>query len=151
MLQKLFYALALSRVEGIDFDVAVFTNLTQDHLDFHVTMDAYREAKRHLFALLAAGHKPKRTAVVNADDPSGLAMVANLPLPSLTYGVRARADVRPTRWSSGAEGIRMNVRTPAGHLDIASPLVGEHNVEILCGELGLSRAELALFSEQEVV
>ena len=134
------HALALSRVEGIDFDVAVFTNLTQDHLDFHVTMDAYREAKRHLFALLAAGHKPTRTAVVNADDPSGLAMVADLPLHTLTYGVRGRADVRPTRWSSGAEGIRMNVRTPAGHLDIASPLVGEHNVENLLAATGVGVA-----------
>ena len=134
------HALALSRVEGIDFDVAVFTNLTQDHLDFHVTMDAYRDAKRHLFALLAAGHKPTRTAVVNADDPSGLAMVADLPLHTVTYGVRGRADVRPTRWSSGAEGIRMNVRTPAGHLDIASPLVGEHNVENLLAATGVGVA-----------
>ena len=48
------HALALSRVDGIDFDVAVFTNLTQDHLDFHGTMDAYREAKQRLFALLAS-------------------------------------------------------------------------------------------------
>jgi UDP-N-acetylmuramoyl-L-alanyl-D-glutamate--2,6-diaminopimelate ligase len=122
------HALALSRVEGIDFDVAVFTNLTQDHLDFHVTMDAYRDAKRHLFALLAAGHKPTRTAVVNADDASGLAMVADLPLHTLTYGVRGRGDVRPTRWSSGAEGFRMNARTPAGHRDIAAPLVRAHVV-----------------------
>jgi len=134
------HALALSRVDGIDFDVAVFTNLTQDHLDFHGTMDAYRKAKRRLFALLAAGHKPVRTAVVNADDPSGLAMVADLPLPTLTYGVRGRADVRPTRWSSGAEGIRMNVRTPAGSLDIVSPLVGEHNVENLLAATGVGVA-----------
>jgi len=134
------HALALSRVEGIDFDVAVFTNLTQDHLDFHVTMDAYRDAKRHLFVLLAAGDKPTRTAVVNADDASGLAMVADLPLHTLTYGVRGRADVRPTRWSSGAEGIRMNVRTPVGHLDIASPLVGEHNVENLLAATGVGIA-----------
>ena len=134
------HALALARVEGIDFDVAVFTNLTQDHLDFHVTMDAYRDAKRHLFVLLAAGNKPTRTAVVNADDASGLAMVADLPLHTLTYGVRGRADVRPTRWSSGAEGIRMNVRTPAGHLDIASPLVGEHNVENLLAATGVGIA-----------
>jgi UDP-N-acetylmuramoyl-L-alanyl-D-glutamate--2,6-diaminopimelate ligase len=134
------HALALSRVDGIDFDVAVFTNLTQDHLDFHVNMDAYREAKRRLFVLLAAGGKPARHAVVNADDPSGLAMVVGLPLHTLTYGVRGRADVQPTRWSSGAEGIRMNVRTPAGHLDIASPLVGEHNVQNLLAAIGVGVA-----------
>jgi UDP-N-acetylmuramoyl-L-alanyl-D-glutamate--2,6-diaminopimelate ligase len=133
------HGLALSRVDGIDFDVAVFTNLTQDHLDFHGTMDAYREAKRRLFVLLAAGPKPGR-AVVSADDPSGVSMVAGLPLPTLTYGIRARADVRPTRWSSGAEGIRMSVRTPAGQMDIASPLVGEHNVMNLLAAAGVGVA-----------
>jgi len=134
------HALALSRVEGIDFDVAVFTNLTQDHLDFHVTMDAYRDAKRHLFQLLAAGTKSSRAAVVNADDPSGPAMVAGLPLRTLTYAVRAPADIHPARWSSGAEGIRMSVRTPGGPLEIASPLVGEHNVENLLAAIGVGLA-----------
>jgi UDP-N-acetylmuramoyl-L-alanyl-D-glutamate--2,6-diaminopimelate ligase len=134
------HALALSRVDGIDFDVAVFTNLTQDHLDFHGTMDEYREAKRRLFALLAAGTKPGRAAVVNADDPSGVAMVAGLAVPALSYGIRGRADVRPERWSSSAEGIRMSVRTPAGLLDIASPLVGEHNVMNLLAAAGVGVA-----------
>src|SRR5881398_1565897 len=58
------HALALSRVDGVAFDVAVFTNLTQDHLDFHGTLDAYRLAKRRLFELLTASPKPARTAVV---------------------------------------------------------------------------------------
>ncbi len=134
------HGLALSRVDGIDFDIAVFTNLTQDHLDFHRTMDAYREAKRRLFTLLAGGSKPGRIAVVNADDAAGVSMIAGLPLPTLTYGIRGRADVRPARWSSGAEGIRMSVRTPAGHLDIASPLVGEHNVMNLLAAAGVGVA-----------
>ena len=134
------HALALSRVEGIDFDVAVFTNLTQDHLDFHATMDAYRAAKRHLFELLAAGSKPSRAAVVNADDASGMAMVTGLPLRTLTYAVRERADIHPERWSSGAEGIRMSVRTPSGPMDLASPLVGEHNVDNLLAATGVGIA-----------
>jgi len=134
------HALALSRVDGVDFDIAVFTNLTQDHLDFHGTMDAYREAKRGLFVLLATGTKPRRAAVVNADDPSGISMVAGLPLPTITYGMRARADVRPARWTSGADGIRMSVRTPAGHLDIDSSLVGEHNVMNLLAAVGVGVA-----------
>jgi UDP-N-acetylmuramoyl-L-alanyl-D-glutamate--2,6-diaminopimelate ligase len=134
------HALALSRVDGIAFDIAVFTNLTQDHLDFHGTMDAYREAKRRLFVLLAAGLKSGRTAVVNADDPSGIGMVAGLPLPTISYGIRGRADVRPARWTSDADGIRMSVRTPAGRLEIASPLVGEHNVMNLLGAAGVGVA-----------
>jgi UDP-N-acetylmuramoyl-L-alanyl-D-glutamate--2,6-diaminopimelate ligase len=103
-------------------------------------MDSYREAKRRLFTLLAGGRKPGRTAVVNADDPSGISMVAGLQLPTLSYGIRGRADVRPARWTSGAEGIRMSVRTPAGHLDIASPLVGEHNVMNLLAAAGVGVA-----------
>ncbi len=67
-------------------------------------------------------------------------MVAGLALPALTYGIRGRADVRPSRWSSGAEGIRMSVRTPAGHLDISSPLVGEHNVMNLLAAVGVGVA-----------
>ena len=63
---------ALARGRALDFDVAVFTNLTQDHLDFHGTLDEYRRAKRRLFELLAASPKPGRTAVVNADDPAGV-------------------------------------------------------------------------------
>ena len=82
------HALALSRVSGTEFDVAVFTNLTQDHLDFHGTMDEYRRAKAGLFALLAAGRKARRAAVVNVDDPAGLAMVEGLALRTLVFGLR---------------------------------------------------------------
>jgi len=134
------HALALSRIDGTEFDVAVFTNLTQDHLDFHVTMEAYGQAKRRLFELVAAGAKPARSAVVNADDPAGLSMVAGLPLRTVTYAIRGRADVRPARWSSGGEGIRMSVRTPVGHVEIASSLVGEHNVMNLLAATGVGVA-----------
>src|SRR3989442_3802105 len=83
------HALALARVEGLTFDVAVFTNLTQDHLDFHGTLNEYRRAKRRLFELLAQSSKPGRTAVVNADDASGDEMVRGLDVPVLTYGLGA--------------------------------------------------------------
>src|SRR5436309_2787462 len=88
------HALALARVEGLTFDVAVFTNLTQDHLDFHGTLDEYRRAKRRLFELLAQSPKPGRTAVVNADDPSGGEMVRGLQIPSLSFGLGAGAQIR---------------------------------------------------------
>src|SRR4029453_9191916 len=79
------HALGLQRADGIELDVAVFTNLTQDHLDFHVTLDAYRDAKARLFRLLAAGTKARRTAVVNADDPAGGAMGAGAHPPTPTF------------------------------------------------------------------
>ncbi|MBI4561931.1 MAG: UDP-N-acetylmuramoyl-L-alanyl-D-glutamate--2,6-diaminopimelate ligase, partial [Candidatus Rokubacteria bacterium] len=122
------HALALRRVDGIDFDVAVFTNLTQDHLDFHGTLAAYRQAKAQLFSHLAASAKPRRTAVVNADDPAGASMVAGLALSTLTFGLGPEAQVRAVEFTSTLDGTRLEVETPRGPCSIRSPLVGEPNV-----------------------
>ena len=134
------HALALSRVDGLDFDVAVFTNLTQDHLDFHGTFDEYRRAKRRLFELLAASPKPGRTAVVNADDPAGAAMVAGLDVPVLPFGLGAGARVRAVEHTSALDGIRMTVDTPRGRLTLRSALIGEHNVMNLLGAVATGLA-----------
>jgi UDP-N-acetylmuramoyl-L-alanyl-D-glutamate--2,6-diaminopimelate ligase len=122
------HALAQSRAVGIDFDVAIFTNLTQDHLDFHGTFDDYRRAKRRLFELLARSAKPGRTAVVNVDDVAGAGLVEGLGLPTVTYGQSPLAAVRPEAYTSALGGIRMTVVTPRGRVEIRSPLIGEHNV-----------------------
>ena len=129
------HALALARVDELAFDVAVFTNLTQDHLDFHGTFDTYRVAKRHLFELLSRSTKPRPTAVVNADDPSGAAMTRGLPLPVLTFGLSAGADIRALRYESTLTGIRLIAVTPRGQMQLASPLIGEHNVMNLLGAI----------------
>jgi len=134
------HALALHRADGVEFDVAVFTNLTQDHLDFHGTLDSYRAAKARLFTLLAASRKPRRTAVINTDDPAGPAMLAGLDVPRLTYGLGEGADVRPRRFESAMDGIRMDVETPRGILEIRSSLVGEHNVMNLLGATAVGLA-----------
>src|SRR5947208_7394879 len=127
------HALALARADGLAFDVAVFTNLTQDHLDFHGTLDAYRLAKRRLFELLAESPKPTRTAVVNADDPAGASMVRGLAVDVLTFGLGAGARVRAVEHRSSIDGIRMTVETPRGRVALTSPLIGEHNVMNLLG------------------
>ncbi len=134
------HALSLSRVDGIDFDVAVFTNLSQDHLDFHRTMDEYRRAKARLFALLAAGAKPRRAAVINADDPAGPSMVEGLSVRTLRYAMRAAADVRPGRVASDAGGIRLEAETPAGRVAVESRLVGEHNAMNLLAAIAVGVA-----------
>jgi UDP-N-acetylmuramoyl-L-alanyl-D-glutamate--2,6-diaminopimelate ligase len=134
------HALSLHRVDGVDFDVAVFTNLTQDHLDFHGTLGSYRAAKARLFALLASGGKPRRTSVVNVDDPAGSSMVAGLTLPTVTFGLGGDADVRPRRFASRIEGITMDAKTPRGTVQIESPLVGEHNVMNLLAAVGVGLA-----------
>ena len=142
------HALALHRADGIELDVAVFTNLTQDHLDFHVTLDAYRDAKARLFRLLAAGAKARRAAVINADDPAAAAMVAGLDVPTLTFGLGPAAGIRARQYRSGMDGIHMDVDTPSGSLEIASPLVGEHNVMNLLGAIGVG---LALGMDRAVI
>jgi UDP-N-acetylmuramoyl-L-alanyl-D-glutamate--2,6-diaminopimelate ligase len=131
------HALALYRVDGVAFDVAVFTNLTQDHLDFHGTMEAYAEAKARLFFdLLAAGQKAKATAVLNADDPVGAAWARTLPGRVLTFGLGASHAVRPRHFESGLEGIRLLADSPVGPVHVVSPLIGEHNVMNLLGAVG---------------
>jgi len=137
------HALALRRVDGVEFDVAVFTNLTQDHLDFHGTLGEYRDAKARLFRLLAAGLKPRRSAVVNCDDPAGAGMVNGLEragVEVITFGMTEGARVRPRRFASGMEGIRLEVETDRGAVRVTSPLVGEHNVMNLLGAIGVGLA-----------
>jgi len=132
------HALEQRRVDGIAFDVAVFTNLTQDHLDFHGTMERYAEAKGRLFfELLADGGKPGATAVLNADDPVGAGWSRRLAsergVRVLGFGLGAGHAVRPRHFTSGADGIRLEAETPAGIVALASPLIGEHNVMNLLG------------------
>jgi UDP-N-acetylmuramoyl-L-alanyl-D-glutamate--2,6-diaminopimelate ligase len=133
------HALALHRVDGIEFDVAVFTNLTQDHLDLHGTMEEYGRAKARLFALLGESRKAATAAVINADDPAGPSLVEGRGLRTLTFGL-GRADVRPEHFTASAAGIEMDVRTPSGRLRVTSPLVGEHNVMNLLGAVGVGLA-----------
>jgi UDP-N-acetylmuramoyl-L-alanyl-D-glutamate--2,6-diaminopimelate ligase len=127
------HALAQDRIAGCAFDIGVFTNLTQDHLDFHGTMDAYAAAKRRLFEALGEDN-PKtrpRLAVINRDDPRWSEMARASRAPVWTYGLDPAADVSPESVSTGVDGIRCRVRTPKGHLDLISPLAGSYNLSNL--------------------
>ncbi|HET9491806.1 MAG TPA: UDP-N-acetylmuramoyl-L-alanyl-D-glutamate--2,6-diaminopimelate ligase [Methylomirabilota bacterium] len=134
------HALALARVDEVAFDIGVFTNLTQDHLDFHGTLDDYRRAKRRLFELLERSPKPARTAVVNGDDPSGPEMTRSLDLPVVTFGLRPPAAVRATEWQSSLDGLRLTATTPGGLVELRSPLIGEHNVMNVLGAVATGLA-----------
>lgn len=136
------HALALDRVEGCEFDVAVFTNLTQDHLDFHETMEAYYHAKLRLFqefVVPASKTGPKR-AIINIDDEWGVRLQAETPAPVWTYSLRRHADIYATNVTLSMDGTRFTVRTPRGVLDIQSALVGEHNVSNLLASIGVGLA-----------
>jgi UDP-N-acetylmuramoyl-L-alanyl-D-glutamate--2,6-diaminopimelate ligase len=132
------HALELRRADGTAFDLGIFTNLTQDHLDFHGTMDAYARAKARLFfELLPEGGKPGAAAVLNGDDPVGAAwaraLEARLPGHVLTFGLGDGHAVRPRRWGSSLSGIGLDAETPEGPVSIRSALIGEHNVTNLLG------------------
>ena len=120
------HALAQERVWGFHFAVAAFTNLTQDHLDYHKDFEHYFQAKRRLFEGLGA--PPPDWAVINIDDPWG-ARLLELPYPHhITYGMDAKAHVTPTHVASSAKGTEAAIETPAGKLQIVSPLLGRVNL-----------------------
>lgn len=118
------HSLALSRVYGTDFKTAVFTNLTQDHLDFHSDMEDYFQAKSLLFSGMSLHH----TAVINADDKYGRRLLEMSKCRKYSYGIQGRADVRGENVSLTIEGIEFDLISPSGHAHIKSSLVGIHNV-----------------------
>jgi UDP-N-acetylmuramoyl-L-alanyl-D-glutamate--2,6-diaminopimelate ligase len=115
-------AIELGRVDGLRFEVAAFTNLTQDHLDFHGSMEAYFAAKRRLFEG-GVGARP-RWAVVNVDDEYGRRLADEFDGPILRFGRDRGADVRAERWELTLDGLVAEVSTPIGRVEIRSPLVG---------------------------
>ncbi len=118
------HALALHRVAGCRFHAAVFTNLTQDHLDFHKTFDQYRAAKRRLFEMV----DPTGVAVVNADDLNSVHMSTASRAPVVTYGIERGADVRAQRIRLHLHGSEFEVHTPSGQGPVRLRLQGKFNV-----------------------
>jgi UDP-N-acetylmuramoyl-L-alanyl-D-glutamate--2,6-diaminopimelate ligase len=114
------HALELGRVAGIRFACRVFTNLTQDHLDFHETMDAYFAAKRRLF-------EEHGLSVVNLDDEYGRRIAAEVD--AVTFGIEHDADYRAREIDFDVMGSRFLLETPDGELRIESPLAGLFNVQ----------------------
>src|SRR3982751_3496815 len=125
------HALAQERTRGIEWDVAVFTNLTQDHLDFHGTMEKYFEAKARLFTALPAQEvKKKAVAVVNIDDRYGEQLIDRLDksLPLITYGVGARADFRASNYRPEFAGTSYQLDARGKSYLVRVPLIGRFNV-----------------------
>jgi UDP-N-acetylmuramoyl-L-alanyl-D-glutamate--2,6-diaminopimelate ligase len=124
------HALDLKRVWGIHFDIAVFTNLSPEHLDYHASLEDYFAAKKRLFFLNAK----KRTAVVNFDDPWGKKLMSELPLKTVSFGFEPASIVRGQEHKLSETGIKALVDYPGGQLKICSPLMGKHNLyNILAG------------------
>ncbi|MBX5442143.1 MAG: UDP-N-acetylmuramoyl-L-alanyl-D-glutamate--2,6-diaminopimelate ligase [Solirubrobacteraceae bacterium] len=126
------HALELHRVDAIHWSVAVFTNLTQDHLDFHPTMEDYFRAKRRLFERAA---EAGATLVVNVDDPYGRRLAADFPQ-AVTTGIEHAADVRATDVRSTLTGSAFRV----DGVEVRTPLPGRFNVANVLGAVAAARA-----------
>jgi len=146
------HGLAQQRVAGVDFDVAAITNLTREHLDYHGTMEAYREAKARLFRGLWASYRKglqPKIAVLNADDPLSYPYLREIPADwQLSYGVeRPRVDVVAEAIEQRPSGLRFRLRSPWGSAWIHSPLVGRYNVSNILAAASITLA-LGILPEQ---
>ena len=124
------HALEQYRVDGIRFDVAIFTNLTPEHLDYHGNMDAYFASKARLFEML-----PARSAVINLDDSSGVWLKEKYPA-ALGFSRKLKTDIWLPQLESNAQGQHGTVSHAGGILNLKSSLVGDFNVSNILGAIG---------------
>src|SRR3989475_4827397 len=129
------HALDQERVWGCRFEAAVFTNLSRDHYDYHGTAEAYYAAKARLFQDLSAVWH-----VLNLDDPYGQRLLHMSQARLLTYGLEGEATLKPSAVRHGLDGIHFTLSTTKGQLEIASPLVGRHNVYNLLAGIAVAIA-----------
>lgn len=127
------HALAMERLWGCHFEAAIFTNLTRDHLDYHQTFEEYFAAKKLLFTGTGAGTPD--AGVINADDPYG-AQLAGLARRTLTYGLKNGADLTAKKFALNFDGLEFTAQTPAGNIEVRSPLVGRINVYNILAAIG---------------
>ncbi|HRZ86715.1 MAG TPA: UDP-N-acetylmuramoyl-L-alanyl-D-glutamate--2,6-diaminopimelate ligase [bacterium] len=122
------HALDQKRADGVAFDVAVFTNLTRDHLDYHKDIPHYFAAKARLFSLLNGSPKEHKAAVINIDDPYSKALGPHIATRTITYGFGAGADVRATGCSCRADGSVFDLEAGGRTFRITTHLIGRFNV-----------------------
>ncbi len=134
------HGLDQGRVRNLEFDVAVFTNLTQDHLDYHTTMQAYSSAKARLFSSLTEGVTKSwpKTAVVNADSPWTSSIIADCKASLLTYGIQEAADVKASDIRLHVDGISCVVTYQGKSVHVQSSLIGRFNVYNLLASFGVA-------------
>jgi len=133
------HALVQERVECIPFRVAVLTNVTHDHFDFHGTREAYIEAKWRLFGEFLPAN-PDSVAVFNLDDPVGVKFHRRYGGRAVTYGTNPSADVRPLAVESDRSGIRLRLGVPGGSCSVKSHLCGDYNVANILAAVAVGMA-----------
>jgi len=153
MMEVSSHALVQERTRGLEWDVAVFTNLTQDHLDFHRTMEEYFEAKARLFTgLKNQSGKKEASAVINIDDRYGEQLLQRIKddTPVVTYGMSARADFRASNYRTEFSGTSFQLDACGKIYLVRVPLIGRFNVAnalaalAAANSLGISLREAVL-------
>ncbi len=126
------HALEQGRVEGIGFHTAVFTNLTGDHMDYHLNMENYFQAKSKLFVNLPA----KSFAVINVDDPYGKRLIDATKAKVVTFGITHTADIMASDIKLSLSGSTFSVKFPQGKMMMRSSLIGRHNIYNILAAVG---------------
>ena len=136
------HALAENRVAGVEFDTAIFTNLTQDHLDFHGTMENYLRAKAKLFDMVSRkGRKQNKSAVVNVDDSAGEEILRHCHCNKISYGVENPADLHAVDLNVKSNGMKFKLRADFGVMDLSLHVTGLFNVYNVLATIGAALAE----------
>jgi len=136
------HAMDLYRIRNCWFDVAVFTNLSQDHLDFHGDMQSYWSSKKRLFTeyLTRGPKKDRAVAVINCNDPRGRELADHLPMPVVKTGSASDCEIRAENYQCKLIGTTGKAATPQGSFDFKTPLAGVHNVENILSAAGAGSA-----------
>jgi UDP-N-acetylmuramyl-tripeptide synthetase len=136
------HAMDLHRIKGCQFDVAVFTNLSQDHLDFHGDMQSYWASKKRLFTdyLIQGSQNEGAVAVINCDDPKGKELADLLSINVIKTGSTPACDIKAATSRVGLVGTNGRLSLPRGSFDFKTPLVGTHNLENILSASGAAAA-----------
>ncbi len=137
------HSLALSRVAELQFSLGIFTNLSRDHLDYHIDMEDYKNTKKKLFQ-----NTVMEQQVINIDDPAGKEIVHETDRPTLTTGIDQMADIRAENCNLSEAGSQFTLKTPSGSLEVQTLLLGRHNIYNLLS--GAAAAHAQGFSLNEI-
>src|SRR5262245_22646730 len=132
------HAIAMKRVAGLQFEIAVFTNLSRDHLDFHGDMESYFQTKKKLFEGLSGKHP--RIMVLNADDARYEDLRSIDPQRVISYGMQDSAEIRPVRYQFGWDGTQATYKLRSTEIEIRTSLLGKPNLYNIGAALGAAIA-----------
>ena len=141
------HGLSLGRLRGVEFDVAIFSNLTQDHLDFHGTMEAYGHAKSLLFSQLGEDLAKEKYVVLNNDDDFSEYLASVTPYEVFTYGIDHDAQFKAINVEESLQGVKFEFDTPFGSYQVESPYVGKFNISNIMAAMIAVWSKGATFEE----